>query len=426
MLLEFSCENFRSFKDEATLTMLPVNPYKEHPENIVSVKPAGTNAKGVLLSAAIYGANASGKTNFLRAVDYSRALILGQVKPGEKGSRWPFARMQNEPSVFRYSFISNGVRYNYRLEIDSSGVIAEELRSQPKSERLVFERRAIGNGGYSIKQGSKYPGIKTKLKDYTDNGPVLGLLSKFGIPDCEIAFDWFANKLRVVNHQALIDYARMLEKLKDLGEDNFKKVMNSIRSADFGITGAQLVERDLTEREQELQKEASDKIKAVFEILTGQTADDIRPADKQITFQFRHSIGDTEIGFGFDDESLGTLTMLELAVDFFDAMSKGEVLLIDEIERSLHPILLKSLIALFSNQQLNDKHSQLIFTTHDLSVMADGDMRRDQIWFVEKSPVSGGSELYPLSEFSPRKDDRIVNRYLHGAYGAVPFIEGVL
>ena len=118
--------------------------------------------------------------------------------------------------------------------------------------------------------------------------------------------------------------------------------------------------------------------------------------------------------------------MLNLAVDFLDAIATGKTLVLDEAERSLHPILLRNLVSLFFDRKLNSRNAQLIFTTHDLSIM-DGDfMRRDQFWFVEKGGREGASELYPLSAYSPRKDDNILNRYLYGAYGAVPFIEEVL
>ena len=239
-------------------------------------------------------------------------------------------------------------------------------------------------------------------------------------------FDWFVNGLRVYDHAQPVDYGILLEKLKDLGEDGFSKAVEAVKSADLGITGAQLAVSDLTDEERESQKVATDKVKAIFEALTGKGIDEIKPSDKKITFQFQHVIAGQRVGFGFEDESLGTVTMLNLAVDFLDAIATGKTLVIDEAERSLHPILLRNLVSLFFDRKLNSKNAQLIFTTHDLSIM-DGDfMRRDQFWFVEKGGREGASELYPLSAYSPRKDDNILNRYLYGAYGAVPFIEEVL
>ena len=122
--------------------------------------------------------------------------------------------------------------------------------------------------------------------------------------------------------------------------------------------------------------------------------------------------------------SFGTVTLLSLAADLLDAMERGQVLAIDEIERSLHPVLLRRLVALFSDREPNDRGAQLIFTTHDLSLMAGDVLRRDQVWFVEKDDETGESELYSLASFSPRKDDSVLNRYLRGAYGAVPYDGG--
>lgn len=426
MLIEFKCSNFRSFKGDACLSMLPVNAYKEHPDNMAPVRPAGTNAAGVLSVAVIYGSNASGKTNLLRAMDFARGIVLGRVPLGNGGVREAFVNNAGEPSLFSFSILLGMTRFSYEFVIDDRGVVRETLKAQPKSERLVFERFLLDDGTYRVKQGSTYTGISSKLKGFTDNGLVIGLLSKFGVADCVTVFDWFVNGLRVYDHAQPVDYGILLEKLKDLGEDGFSKAVEAVKSADLGITGAQLAVSDLTDEERESQKVATDKVKAIFEALTGKGIDEIKPSDKKITFQFQHVIAGQRVGFGFEDESLGTVTMLNLTVDFLDAIATGKTLVIDEAERSLHPILLRNLVSLFFDRKLNSKNAQLIFTTHDLSIM-DGDfMRRDQFWFVEKGGREGASELYPLSAYSPRKDDNILNRYLYGAYGAVPFIEEVL
>lgn len=424
MLIEFRLENFRSFKGEDALSMLPVNAYKEHPDNIVPANVVGSNAEGLLSAAVLYGANASGKTNLLRAVDFARGLILGVAHPGHLVTRGNFVGNE-EPTAFGFSFISRGRRYEYNFSFDGNGVFCEELRVRPRGERLVYRRTRTDNGEYEVKQGSKYPGIVAKLRDYSDNGLVLGMLSKYGIEPCSAAIDWFASELLVINRESPSDYPQLLEKLRGLGEDNFKKVIDAIGAADLGITGAQLSVDDMTEADVAAQKEAADKLKAVFEALTGQKAGpDFASPGKKVTLQFRHAIDGRQVGFGFDDESLGTLTMLDLACDFMDAIAHGKTLFVDEAERSLHPVLLKNLVGLFSDRSLNVKGAQLVFTTHDLSFLSNGELRRDQIWFVDKGHTDGVSELFPLSSFSPRKDDNLMNRYLYGAYGAVPYIDG--
>ena len=142
--------------------------------------------------------------------------------------------------------------------------------------------------------------------------------------------------------------------------------------------------------------------------------------------QFRPEIGGRSVGFGLDDESLGTRTMLDLAVDFIDAIDAGRTLFVDEVERSLHPMPLESLVALFFDPGLNEHGAQLVFTTNELLFLKNDGLRRDQIWFIEKDPQSGSSDIYPLSSFSPRKDESLINRYLHGAYGAVPYVDRLM
>lgn len=424
MLLEFCCRNFRSFKGAARLSLLPVNAYKEHPENLADAHPAGTGANGVLSAAAVYGSNASGKTNLLRAIAFARDVVLGRIK---SSTRQTFIGCEDEDIDFSFSLFVGGVRYQYDFSVGQKGVSYESLTAQPKQQRLVFERRQLADGTYSIKQGSKYRGISTKLKGYSDNGPVLGLLAKFGVEDCVTVFDWFSGSLTVLDRgKAVLDYGMLLQKLMDLGESNFSNVISAVKSADLGITGAQLTVGDLTEQEKIDQRVVTDKVKAIFEALVGEGVDKIEPSDKKITFQFQHLIDGHKVGFGFDDESLGTVMMLSLAAVFVDAIAHGKTLVIDEIERSLHPVLLKNLIALFFDRGLNKRNAQLVFTTHDLSIMGEDLLRRDQFWFVQKDPEEGCSELYPLSDYSPRKDESLLNRYLYGAYGAVPFIDGVL
>ena len=426
MLLEFRCENFRSFRGKSSISMLPVNAYKEHPDNLIPAHIPGSNAGGVLSAAVLYGTNASGKTNLLRAVDFARALIVGAIHPGHLQKRNNFVG-DSEPTRFGFSFLVEGERYEYDFFLDEHGVTEEELRLRPKAERLVFRRVRLDNGEYMVKQGSQYPGITARLRGYSDNGLVLGMLSKYGVGPCASAADWFTNGLAVVNRDESLDYGRLLEKLIHIGKDNFEKVIKAIGSADLGITGAQLAVDEMTEADRAVQKEAVDKLEAIFEALVGQKPDGGIPVpDKKVALQFRHIIDGKMVGFGLDDESLGTIAMLDLAADLMDAIDSGRTLFVDEAERSLHPLLLKNLGALFSDRELNRKGAQLVFTTHDLSFLSNGLLRRDQVWFVQKDAESGVSELYPLSSFSPRKDENLMNRYLYGAYGAVPFIDGIL
>ena len=179
----------------------------------------------------------------------------------------------------------------------------------------------------------------------------------------------------------------------------------------------------MSEDEKAAQRESADKLASVLEALMGQSLGNVQAPDKKVALQFRHVIDGKGVGFGFDEESLGTRTMLDLAVDLIDAIDSGRTLFVDEVERSLHPVLLESLVSLFFDPEVNDRGAQLVFTTHDLSFLRSGLMRRDQIWFVEKDAQAGSSELYPLSSFSPRKDESVMNRYLYGAYGAVPYVD---
>jgi hypothetical protein len=318
-----------------------------------------------------------------------------------------------------------GIGYVYEFSFDRRGLTHEILKTQPKSERLVFERTRLDDSSYSIKQGSRYSGISSRLKGYNDNGPVLGLLAKFGINDCKTVYSWIQDKLVVADYSRNIDEIIIIEKLKALDSQGFSKAIDAVRAADLGIAGAQLVVTDLTAEERENQKVVAEQFKKIYELLTGEQVEEFSPDLTKTTLQFQHVIAGAKRGLGLKDESLGTVTMLNLAIDFIDAVANGKTLVIDEADRSLHPVLLRSLLRLFCDCDSNPLGAQLVLTTHDLLIM-DGDLlRRDQFWFVQKSAESGASELYPLSDYSPRKDDNLLNRYLYGAYGAVPYIEEV-
>lgn len=430
MLLEFSCKNFRSFRGESTLSMLPVNAYGEHPENLIPVAPVGSNADGVLSAAAIFGANASGKSNFLRSFGFARSAVVGS-RFGTGGIKMEHFVGDSSPAAFAFSILVNGTRYAYRFSIDADGVCEEELRVRPKSERLVYSRTRGADGAYIVKQGSFYRGVEAKLRGFSGNGLVLGLLADFGVDDCERVWKWFDGKLVIRDGRHEVDPHELVAKLKSLGEDSFVKAVDAVKTADLGITGAQLSVVDMTQSEREQgQRVLTDRLRAVFEALGG-NADDFRAPEgefpgSKVVFQFQHLIGESRIGFGLEDESLGTVTMLDLAADCVDAIEGGKVLVVDEMERSLHPLLLRKIIELFSDRELNASGAQLIFTTHYMGLMSDGSLRRDQVWFVEKDRATGESELYPLSSYSPRKDDDVEGRYLRGTYGAVPYIGGKL
>lgn len=422
MLLEFKCKNFRSFKNEGVLSMLPVKAYKEKRDNIIHAELENQRTLDVLAAVAIYGPNASGKSNFLNAIRFAKTFITSDSALDSLNNK-SFIDNDNENTEFSFYLLINKVRYLYEFALSNYGVVYERLSAKPKTERLVFERKITDDGLYKFKAGSKYSGIKTKLRGYMDTGLVLELLSKFNIDDCKMVFNWFANDLQIDIGNDLFDYNLMLNKLADLSEDSFEKTMSKVKSADLGITGAQLAVRNLTEEERNKNRIISDQVKTIFKVLSGKEPDNIQEPDKKIIFQFQHSIGGKRVGFGYENESLGTLMVLNLAIDFIDALSNGKTLIIDEIERSVHPMLLVDLISMFFNQNLNTKGAQLVFTTHNLTFMNLETMRRDQLWYVDKDDDSGASEIYSLSDFSPRKDDSIINRYKYGAYGAVPFLQ---
>lgn len=431
MLIEFRFSNYRSFREEALFSMLPVRAYKEYPDNITPITIKSVDSDGVLNAAAIYGPNASGKSNLLKSLSFAKAFVLtGNYGNNPQDAFRSFVGNE-EPSHFSFVIYRDEVRYDYEFTLSKHSVVKETLYSYPIGKRLVFQRWFDEKkNSYLIKEGPSYKGlIEKRLEGFTDNKLVINLIAKYGINDCSAIVDWFAQDLIIIDQaQQAMDYGSVLQKMRNLDENGFAKVIHSIGNADLGIKDAQLSVSPLSEEEQKTQQQAVQNLAAIFKIITGssETPEAELSNGEKLTFQFKHSIDGNQVGFGFENESFGTITMLNLAMDIFDALSKGSTLVIDELDRSLHSFLLRKLIALFFDPAVNKNGAQIIFTTHDLSLMNAKLLRRDQIWFVEKNAKSGASDLYSLAAFSPKKGDSILNKYLYGLYGAIPFLDNGL
>jgi uncharacterized protein len=414
MLIEFRVQNFRSFREPATFSMV-AGTYVEYADS-------NTFASGLksfdrlLASAAIYGPNAAGKTNLLRAIQFMQNLVVNSASTTTQYPYSPFlfsAKTRSEPSEFQVSIIHDGVRYEYGFTMGAERFEKEWLIDYPRGrERKLFTRNYVSRrANYQWSFSEQLRGQKISWSE-TTREKALFLPTAVQLNSTQLlpVFEWFQKRLVVVSLPGPTQLNQGLT-IKLLEQPKGKEtLLPFLQQADLGIA-------DLTVDRQPLPSGAmvlkptmlvadvpGNPLDAVIVTLSHETDNPKKPQE-----------------LPFDEESQGTQSLFRTAGAFINVLTNGEVLLVDEIDRSLHPLLVRFLIQKFHSRASNPKNAQLIFTTHNTSLLERDLLRRDQLWFVEKKR-DGSSGLYPLSDFSPRKDESIERGYLRGRFGALPIL----
>lgn len=423
MLIEFSVENFRSIADKQTFSMV-----KARGSELLQNTFAVPNEKklSLLKSTAIFGANASGKTNLILAISTMRDFVLESAQNYQKGDQIPtvaFAfdkTFAKKPSTFEVFFIENGVRYQFGFIVDSTKVLEEWLIAYPNARGQLYYERVFNEdeNTYNYKFGSSLQGQKQIWREVTrDNGLFLSTAILLNSQSLKDVFNWFKNKLLPLTSFELLLENSSLEILENPSKKN--ELLSLLRAADLNFYDIVLKQEKLTKNKlaKEIPNKYSEDIFNIFYKKEQENAKTLFP--KSIYLNDKNE----KIELGFNDESDGTLRFFQLAGILLKSLEEGRVLLIDEINMSLHSFLVTLLLDLFHNEKINSNKSQLVFTTHDTSLLDSEFFRRDQIWFCEKTDRSS-TIIYPLSDFNIRKSrENLEKKYLSGRFGAVPFIE---
>jgi AAA15 family ATPase/GTPase len=417
MLVEFRAANFRSVRDELTLSLVAS---KDKTSRNTHTMPTGVSAVPHLLrSAAIYGANASGKSNVLKALQYMRGVVLESaslVQPGQTYAVQPFRldpAYANKPTEFEVTFLIDGVRYQYGFAMTSERITSEHLLVYKafKPQRWFERYYDVETGKDHFEFGSGLKGPKSVWEQATrPNALFLSMAVQLNSEALRPIFEWFARKLVVFNDQAPLTPQPSLQRLKD--RERRSQIRSFLASADISIADIDVITSTVPGQ-------------AVhFDLTTGTT--ELRTEQiEQNRLLFRHVTAAGEAVFDLSEESSGTQSLLFLSGPVLDALENGLVLVVDELDTSLHTLLVRELVRLFNSPATNRYGAQLIFTTHDTSLLDADLFRRDQIWLVEKDSDQA-SVLLPLSDFSPRKGEALERGYLAGRYGGVPFIADAL
>jgi uncharacterized protein len=418
MLIEFRVANHRSLRDEQVLTMEAGRVGDEadpRPRHVPG------HSDSLLTVAGLYGANASGKSNVLAALAFMcEAVLLSHRSwaPDEGVPRAPFAwgPEKTEPSLFEVTFLLDGVRYQYGFQASDECFLEEWLHAWPNGKKQIWFER--DNGAYKF--GENLKGENKLIESVTRlNALFLSAAAQLNYPQLEPVFSWFRSLQSVnvlVNHRSptpKLPYAFTLAQLLDAVSGGRQMTMfqaeetavsfsecfrNLLKSADIGIVDwrSKHVNRDM----------------GVWD-----------PVPPRV--ELKHQSASDNAWLPLEEESAGTQTLFHIALPILQVLHTGGVLLVDELERSLHPSLARQIVRQFNDPVANPKNAQIIFTTHDTNLLGttvgEPVLRRDQVWLTEKD-AEGATVLYPLTDYKPRKAENLERGYLQGRYGAVPFL----
>lgn len=420
MLLSFRFENHRSFRDEQQLNLTPIYD---------SSRSHGPGEDDALKVTGIFGANASGKSNLVGALSYMSNLVGRsdrEVEPGLGINRQPFRldpSLSDHPSSYVADLLINDVRYTYGFTLDDERIIAEWLYSYPfKRKRTIFQR---DYDEFTWGEESGRSSVRELELITSPTALFLSVTARFGgtrAPNARYDDDTYAALHEVytwlylrVTRPTSRSLGRLGMNVGLLDARRRKIAIDLLKAADVGLRDVILQRPDNQEALFPLSEE---EIAAVAERSRGKGL----RREPELHFLHYGAMGDVTLDLA--DESSGTVRLLELAIRGVPVLEQGGLFLVDEIDASLHPLLSAALIGLFQSPVTNKNNAQLIFTSHDPTLlgMLDGNevLHRDQVWFVEKER-DGASTVYPLAEFKPRKEgENRPRRYLLGSYGAIP------
>lgn len=418
MLIEFTVGNFRSFKEPVTLSMVAAK-IKARDPNVNENNTIVIDDKLTLLtSAAVYGANASGKSNLIRALEFMRRFVLTSANESQSGKPIgvePFqfsTETDAEPSFFEVVFLHDGTKYRYGFEANSKHIISEWLFSVPstKEATLFLREEKVIKPTAKFREGK---GLESKTRS---NALFLSVVAQLNGQIAQTILKWF-QQIGLVS--GLNDMAYRAYTIAQVIEGKYKsEIIQLVKSLDVGIDEIEGLKLDKTTFA--IPSDLPEEVRALF-LKSIEAGDLLTVQTKHTKFNARGQPVET-IVFDMDQkESHGTQKLFYLAGPIVDALSEGKVLIIDEMEARLHPLINQKLIQLFNSKKTNPKHAQLIFTTHDTNLLSNKLFRRDQIWFVEKDRI-GGSHLYSLAEIKVRNDASFEDDYLKGRYGSIPLL----
>ena len=423
MLVSFSVKNFRSFPEEQTISMVASVGAKRKSQ--VSFSTDNSFAPHLLRTACLFGPNGSGKSSLVYAFRFFRDFVVSSAKDTQEGEKINVTAFQFDsqyrdiPSEFEVIFIHQGALYQYGFAVDQNRVWSEWLFCKPnekdtKSRRLFQREFDSESSTYFWKISKKYVrGEKELWKNSTrDNALFLSTAVQLKSTTLKSVFDWIHGFFNIIPSPDRLSPGHTIKQYLNQGLES--KVLELMNAVDIKIVSIKCDEQEL-------------HLGNIFStnMIAAASQNDVTKriqGSKLVDITCFHEDNNGElVGLDFAEESDGTKVIFSLAGPWLEALENGYTLIVDELDNSLHPHTLKFLVQLFHNSQINANNAQLIFTSHETSVMAKGFMHQDQIWMFEKERA-GNFKLIPLSDYKVRDTSTFQRSYLDGRYGGVPMI----
>ncbi len=429
MLIDFKFSNYRSFKDEANLSMkaIGLSDFKD------SLLKHGTVT--ILPTVAIYGKNGAGKSNVIRAFWLAVQFIKNAQRTQHEKAPIPLTPFllddytKSEPTAFEFTYVVDGVKYIYGFSANSKTILTEYLYHTPKGQKAtIFTREG---------QSFKFPeNAERRMKELiseavAENQLFFSIACTMNYKPCIMAMKWFREKIAFSR-----DFTDIPKQLIEYS--NNKNMLNSIisyaKQADVGISDMsfEFSDKEISST-LDIPDEVPEDIKIALSSFIDALAASPNTSETAIssheikTKSFHNGVSSAgkneSYALELSDESDGTRKLMALAPAIELALNEGGIFLIDEIEKEMHPMLVDFIVAKFQSNITNKANAQLIFTTHNTELMNMEIIRKDQIYFTDKDHQTGASELYNLMEFSPPTNANIRKSYLLGKYGATPNID---
>ncbi len=419
MLVQFKIQNFLSFYEERTFSMVASSIREHEAANLYEVD----KSLKLLKSAVVYGANSSGKSNLCKAMRFMRFFVINSSKDRQAEEPIPVRNFRlnsacdNKPSSFEMVFIQEGVRYRYGFEATQKYVSSEWLfRVVPKKrkEELLFCRER-----QEYELGREYQKTKDITQRTRDNALFLSVDAQFNGIISLAVLKWFRNLVVISGLEQRWDEAITLSGNKEYIDSEFLPALKiidagiesiAVEKIDFDLDQTPEIMKQILHTLKKLNSRNVELPNETFKInLMRRKYDDAKKFVSVEKFDL------------INEESMGTQKYFGLLSPVIRALKNSQVLVVDELESSLHPIMTRHLVQMFHAHDGNTLPAQLIFNTHDTNLLNKNLFRRDQIWFTEKNRY-GATELYSLIEYKVRNDASFQKDYLEGRYGAVPFI----
>ncbi len=428
MLIEFRFRNYRSFRDEAVLSM--------NATGLTSFKscliPLSNSIK-LLPAAAIYGKNGGGKSNVIRAfwlavqfIRYAQRTQHERVPVPVN----PFALndySKDEPTEFDFEYTSGGIKYWYGFSATREKIVSEYLYHAPKKQKaLIFKR---SGQVFSFTEDKAKRALIGEM--VAENQLFFSVACTMNDAPCVAAMQWFRGQVFFSR-----DYSDIPQQLIEYADDTsmLKAISDYAKEADLGIQDIQFeFNRNELRGDEPLPDDIPDEVKQALAQFMKKLSESANNGEVhlqlgEVSAKTKHQ-GENRDGqvttysLELSDESDGTRKLMALAPAIEIALQTGGVLLVDELERELHPKLVRFIVAKFQSRRSNPNGAQIVFTTHNTDLLNMDLLRKDQVYFVDKDWDDGSSDLYSLSEFSTRTTDNILKGYVVGKYGAIPDVQ---